>query len=160
MVVGTSARKGGRVYEYACRTCRYQGTCPNIKRVDREVVHEAVLAGMEHVLPSGRVEEFIQLTERDDVLEVAKRIARERQDLERRLKRWADKYEQRDDLAWARVEEIKEKLKALPSAIGPVPRLEPSVVENRLLQPAGDRGSRVHGPPSAPRVASRELRRA
>ena len=133
MVVETSARMGGRVYEYACRTRRHQGTCPNIKRVDREVVHEAVLVGMEeHVLVPGRVEEFIQLTERDDLAEVAKRTARERLDLERKLKRWADKYEQGDDLAWERVEELRAKLKALPSAFGPVPRLEPAVVEDRL----------------------------
>ncbi len=69
LVVETSYRKNGRKSEYVCFRHRY-GKCANALRIATDSMNEAVLHAVEeHLFTPEAIEQFIQLTERDDVQE-------------------------------------------------------------------------------------------
>ena len=114
----------------------YLNFCPNDLRVPKAVMEEPVLQAIEeHVLVPERVEEFIQVTERDDVREKQAEVDRERQDIERRLRALTSALErggQLDTLV-ERIAKLEAHLKGLPRLV-PVPRLQPKVIEDRLAE--------------------------
>ncbi len=80
--------------EYVCHRHRHNGTCPNALRVPLADVNEAVLQAVEeHALTPEAVEQVVQMTERDDAQERQSRLAREGQEIERRVSRLVEAIE-------------------------------------------------------------------
>ena len=99
-------------------------------------MEEPVLQAIEeHVLIPERVEEFIQVTERDDVREKQAQVERERKDIERRLRALTAALEKGGQLDTIvdRIAKLEAQLKTLPRLL-PVPRLQPKVIEDRLAE--------------------------
>jgi site-specific DNA recombinase len=138
LVVETSPRKRGRVPEYVCHRHRHNGTCPNALRVPIAEVNEAVLQAVEaHALTPEAIEQVVQMTERDDVEERQSRLAREEQEIDRRMSRLVEAIETGGEAAplmakLRTLEARQQSIKAESASLRPVPRLEPAVVENRL----------------------------
>lgn len=140
LVVETSPRKRGRKPEYVCHRHRHNGTCPNTLRVGVEDMNEAVLVAIEeHALTPEAVEHVIQLTEQDDVRDRQDALERERRDVERRLTRLVEVLESGGEAASivAKIRELEARGKLIDeerAMLRPVPRLAPSVIENRLAE--------------------------
>jgi site-specific DNA recombinase len=140
LVVETSPRKRGRVPEYICHRHRHNGTCRNALHMSVAEVNEAVLQAVErHALTPDAVEQVILLTERDDVAEQQVMLTRERQDIEKRIARLIAAIETGGDAASlvAKLRELEIRRSVIDGevmALRPIPRLAPSVIENRLAE--------------------------
>lgn len=139
-MVTTSPRKRGRVPEYVCYRHRVNGTCTNALRMRVEEVNEAVLTEIEQrALTPEAIEQVIRLSERDDVTELQDKLARERKDVEKRLKRPRDAIEVGGTASslMARVHELEGRQKAIDvevKSLRPIPRLAPAIIEDRLAE--------------------------
>jgi hypothetical protein len=142
LVVETSPRKRGRVPEYVCFRHRKhgKGVCANQRHIGVAEMNEAVLRAIEeHALTPEAIEQVIRLTERDDVQEQLAALQRERKDIEKRIARFVVAVETAGD-----VTSLADKLRELEArrdvidrdlrGCTPVPRLAPSVIENRLAE--------------------------
>jgi hypothetical protein len=101
-------------------------------------MNEAVLQAVErYALTPGAVEQVIKLTERDDVEDRRASLLRERRDLEKRMTHLRNALELGGAVTTlvARLRELEGRLSDIDRDLGvlqPVPRLPPSVVEDRL----------------------------
>jgi site-specific DNA recombinase len=140
LIVETAPAKRGRVPEYVCFRHRANGTCDNTLRMPVADINDAVLQAIEeHALTPEAIEQVIHLTERDDVAERQTALARERRDLDKRIARLVAAVETAGDVA-----PLVEKLRILQArrtaidveatALRPVPRLAPAVIESRLTE--------------------------
>jgi site-specific DNA recombinase len=140
LVVETSPRKRGRVPEYICHRHRHNGTCKNALHMPVADLNEAVLQAVErHALTPDAVEQVILLTERDDVADQQLMLARERQDIEKRITRLVAAIETGGDAASlvAKLRELETRRSVIDGevmALQPIPRLAPAVIENRLAE--------------------------
>jgi transcriptional regulator with XRE-family HTH domain len=140
LVVETSPRKRGRVPEYICARRRLNGTCANVLRMAVTEVNEAVLQAIEeHALTPQAIEQVVHLSERDEVAEQQAKLGREAKDVEKRIARLVDAIETGGDVPSliAKLRDLEARRQAITvegAALRPVPRLEPSVIENRLAE--------------------------
>jgi hypothetical protein len=140
LVVETSPRKRGRVPEYVCARHRANGTCANALHISVAAMNEAVLQAVEeHALTPEAIEQVVQLTERDDVLQQQAALGREAKDVEKRIARLVAAIETGGDaaslVAKLRVLEARRSAIDIEAAnLRPVPRLPPTVIENRLAE--------------------------
>ena len=141
LVVETSHRKAGRVAEYVCfRRRHYRVKCDNALRMPVDEMNEAVLQAIEeHALTPEAVELVVQLTERDDVDDRRAQLDSERRGNATRSKRLQDAIETGGEAATlvARIRELETRQRAIADELtnlGPLPRLEPRVVEDRLTE--------------------------
>ena len=103
-------------------------------------MNEAVLQAVEsHALTLKAVEQVIQLTERDDAREQQAGLVRERKDVENRIARLVAAVESAGDVASlaAKLRELEARRAAIDGelrGLHPVPRLAPTVIEDRLAE--------------------------
>jgi site-specific DNA recombinase len=149
LVVETSKRTHGpaskreRYTYYACHRRRHMGpsACTNTLRMSLPEMNEAVLQAIEeHALTPEAIESVIVLTERDDVAEQQRALAREWKDIDKKIKRLVEAISTSDEVPTSLVAKLRE-LEARQSAIvidagnlAPIPRLAPAVLENRLAE--------------------------
>jgi hypothetical protein len=138
LVVETSSRKNGRQHEYVCHRHRHNSTCGNALRIPIAEMNEAVLRAIEeHALTPEAIEQVIQLTERDDVQDRQDALTREMKEIERRIKRNMEAIEVGGDLSSlvVRQRELEARRQSITreiESLRPIPRLAPSIIENRL----------------------------
>jgi hypothetical protein len=138
LIVDAGGKKRGRRPEYICHRHRANGSCSNALRLSVEEMNEAVLVAVEeHALTPEAIEHVITMTERDDVADHQTRLHRESKDVEKRIARLVAAIEAGGEAA-SLVSKLKElearrtAIAAEASSLRPVPRLEPSIINNRL----------------------------
>ena len=126
--------------EYVCARHRRNSTCANTVHVSVEEMNEAVLQAVEeHALTPEAIEQVIHLSERDDATELQNKLERERKDIDKRTARLVAAVETAPDIASLAVKlrELEARRHAIDSEaanLRPVPRLAPTVIENRLAE--------------------------
>jgi site-specific DNA recombinase len=140
LIVEHSNNRKGHYSYYICHRQRNYGTCENHLRVQVAEMNEAVLVAIEeHALTPEAIEQVIQLSERDDVAEQQATLAKERQDVEKRIARLIAAIETGGDAASlvAKVRELEARVVGIDSelrSLRPIPRLAPAVINNRLSE--------------------------
>ena len=103
-------------------------------------MNEAVLQAVEeHALTPEAIEQVIQLTECDEVIDQRDRLERERKDIEKRSARLVAAIEAGGEASAlvAKLRQLESRQREISADIAglqPVPRLEPAVIENRLAE--------------------------
>jgi len=128
-----------RVPHYVCAKRRSNGGCSNRLRLSAAAMNEAVLSHIESVaLTPEAVEQVIIHSERADVTDRQTTLAKERKDIEKRIKRVNAAIELSDDspvTLLARLRELETRHAAIvaeASSLAPVPRLPREIIESRL----------------------------
>ncbi len=141
MVVEWSNNKKGRYAYYMCHRRRHHGSsCTNGLRMSVTEVNEAVLQAIEqHALTPEAVEQVILLTERDDAREQQADLQREWKTVEKRIARLVAAVETAGDVTSlaAKLRELEARRTAIEAelrGLHPVPRLAPTIIENRLAE--------------------------
>jgi hypothetical protein len=140
LIVETSARKRGRVPEYICSRRRLNGSCANALRIAVADMNEPVLAALEeHALTPAAIESVIQLSERADVATRKATLTKEAADVTRRIGRLVAAIETGGDAVSlvAKLHALEKLHRAIQDemeSLHPIPRLAPSVIEDRLTE--------------------------
>jgi hypothetical protein len=138
LIVETSSRKRGRILEYICSRHRTNGSCTNALRMPVAGMNEGVLQAIEeHALTPEAIESVVTLSERDDAQQQQAALAKERQDIGKRIGRLVAAIEGGADARSisAKLRELEARGAAIDAQVAglrPVPRLPRPVIVNRL----------------------------
>ena len=141
LIVESGGNKRGRIPEYICHRRRTNRVCSNTLRIPVTLMNEAVLHAVEeHALTPEAIEQVVQLTERDDIVDQRTALDLERKDAEKRIERLVAALSSVGGEVASLVSKVRE-LEARREAIDeelrtlrPIPRLAPAVIESRLAE--------------------------
>jgi DNA invertase Pin-like site-specific DNA recombinase len=141
LVVEQSNNRKGRYAYYICHRRRHHGSaCTNTLRISVAEMNEAVLQAVEaHALTPEAIEQVVQLTERDEVRERQTALQRECKDLDKRIARLVAAVETAGDITLLadKLRELEARRKSIDAELrgfGPLPRLAPHVLADRLAE--------------------------
>jgi site-specific DNA recombinase len=140
LIVEHSNNRKGRYAYYICHRHRTLGKCTNALRMPLEEMNEAILQAVEeHALTPEAIESVIALSERDDVALQAAHLAKEHQDVTKRIARLVAAIEGGGEATAlvAKINALEARQKAITresATLRPIPRLAPKVIADRLAE--------------------------